>query len=105
MGVEGIRDVHVRLAGEADSRAVQMFFRHAAFPDVLFAYRSWPPSVDPHERVWLAEELATGALHRIMRRQAVVDLDGVVWLQLLGQRLVAEPMASGSRPDKSETPG
>jgi hypothetical protein len=104
MGVEGIRVTAVRIAGSADSRAVHMFFRYARFADVLFAYRSMRADADPHERVWLAEEIATGALHRIMRsEQPVADRDGVVWLHLSGQRLVAGPMASDARPVKRES--
>jgi hypothetical protein len=98
MGAEGIRVTVVRIAGTADSRAVHMFFRDAKFAGVLFAYRSMQAVADPHERVWLAEEIATGALHRIMRsEQPIADRDGVVWLHLCGQRLVALPMASDAR--------
>ena len=104
MGAEGIRVAGVRIAGKADSRAVHMFFRHSGFPDVLFAYRSMPAGPDPHERAWLAEEIATGALHRIMRsEQPVAKRGGVVWLHLCGQRLVGGPMASGSRPVNPES--
>jgi len=98
MGVDGIRAIVVQVAREANARAVRMFFRHDEFPGVLFAYRSWPAGTDPHECVWLAEEIATGALHRMMRsKPGVADADGVVWIQLLGQHLVARPGASAGQ--------
>lgn len=91
MGAVRLRVVAVRLVERAGAQAVALFFRHEEFPDVLFAYRAMPPGADPHERVWLAEELATGGLVRIMRAaRPVADVDGVVWLELRGSRLVAE---------------
>lgn len=90
----------VRVAGTPDSPVVHMFFRLESFSEVVFAYRSLPAGVDPHELLWLAEELATGALHRIMRSEpTLADPDGVIWLQLRGQLLVAGP--SAQRPAES----
>jgi hypothetical protein len=82
MGAE-IRVVAVRTVGKAGARAVAVFFRHDGFPDVLFAYRCMPPGTDRHERVWLAEALATGGLHTVMHRtEPNADADGVVWLRM-----------------------
>lgn len=97
MGVAGIRAVVVEVPKGADAGAIRMFFRHAEFPGVLFAYRSWPAGTDPHERVWLVKEIATGALRRVMQSEpAVADADGVVWIQLDGQCLVARPRAAST---------
>lgn len=87
-----IRVVMVRIVGRATSRAVAVFFHHDDFPDVFFAYRPvLATGTDPHEGVWLAEELATGGLHQMMRRgEPAADVDGVVWLRLRGSTLVAE---------------
>ncbi|MBW4078771.1 MAG: hypothetical protein HIU84_09770, partial [Acidobacteria bacterium] len=50
-----------------DGSSVELFFSYGEFPDARFAYRAKAPGEDVHETLWLAEELATGALHRIMR--------------------------------------
>lgn len=64
---------------------------HDDFPGELFAFRCVVPGEEPHERVWLAEELATSGLHRLMQSNRVDrDVDGVVWLQLRGWVLVPE---------------
>lgn len=90
MGAD-IRVVTARIVGRADSRTVALFFQHDEFSDVLFAYRCCPPGTEPHKPLWLAEELATGALRRIMRSgQSLADIDGVVWLRVRGSVLVAE---------------
>ncbi len=86
----GIGAITVRIAGTGDGRRVVVFFRQPDFPDELFGYRCMPPGADRHELVWLGEELATGALHRLMRSgTGTPDTDGVVWLRLRGSTLVA----------------
>jgi len=54
----------------SDGQKVVLFFSHSDFPDTRFGYLAEAPSGDVHEVLWLAEELATGALHRIMRDPA-----------------------------------
>lgn len=72
---------------------VVAFFRQDDFPDVLFAYQSLPPGADRYEQIWLAEEIATGALRRMMRDgERLADADGVVWIRLHGALLVAGRM-------------
>lgn len=72
----------------SDGQRVELFFSHADFPDASFGYRAKTPGRDPHEQLWLAEELATGALHRLMRdTAAVADSAGMTWLRLDGQEL------------------
>ena len=74
-----------------DGQAVVLLFSHDDFPDARFGYLAKAPTEDDHEDVWLAEELATGALHRIMRDVAPVpDAAGVTWLRLDGQLLRAD---------------
>jgi hypothetical protein len=90
MGVKGLRVTDVQVVGTADSPRVHMCFQHENFSGALFAYESMPAGVDRHELVWLAEELATGALHRLMRdEQPLADKDGLIWVRLRGQVLAA----------------
>jgi len=70
---------------------VEFFFLHSDFPDARFGYRAKAPGEDVHEKLWLAEELATGALHRIMRDiTPPADAAGTTWLRLDGQLLRAD---------------
>ncbi|MDA8071699.1 MAG: hypothetical protein M0Z82_08880 [Actinomycetota bacterium] len=90
MGVKGLRVAGTRIVDTGESRSVEVLFGHDGFVGELFGYRCMAPGDDPHERVWLAEELATGALHRLMRDGRVDrDADGVVWLRLRGSVLVS----------------
>jgi len=74
-----------------DGERVVLYFSHSDFPDAHFGYRSKAPNEDAYEEVWLAEELATGALHRIMREAAPAPDDrGITWLYLHGQLLRAD---------------
>lgn len=67
---------------------VVLFFSHGDFPDARFAYRAKAPGEDAHEELWLLEELAVGALHRVMRGDAPTrDAAGTTWLRLDGQLL------------------
>lgn len=90
MGVKGLRVAGTHIVGQG-SPTVALFFRLGDFPGELFAYRCMVPGEDPHEQVWLAEELATGALHRLVRDGRVDRVvDGVVWIRLRGSVLVPE---------------
>ena len=65
-GVTGLRGAEVVLSG-APGRRVVLLFSHVDFAGVRFGYRCKPPGEDRYEEVWLAEELATGALQPRMR--------------------------------------
>lgn len=74
-----------------DVQRVEIFFTHSSFPNARFGYRAKAPGEDIHEKLWLAEELATGALHRIMRdTNPTADAKGITWLRLDGQLLRAD---------------
>ena len=51
-----------------DGQRVEFFVTHKDFPSARCGYRANAPGHDDHAKLWLAEELATGALHRIMRK-------------------------------------
>jgi len=70
------------------SQRVELLFLHSDFPDARFGYRAKAPGEDIHEKLWLAEELAAGALHRIMRDiTPAADAAGTTWFRLDGQLL------------------
>ena len=71
-----------------DGQRVELFFSHDDFPDARWGYRAKAPGEDSHEQLWLGEELATGALHRIMRETTpIADSAGITWLRMDGQLL------------------
>jgi len=77
-----------------DGQRVELFFSHGDFPETRFGYQAKAPSEDDHEKLWLAEELATGALHRIMHDATpAADSAGITWLRLDGQLLRADSLA------------
>jgi len=59
-----VHDCEARVTG--DGRVV-LLFAHHDFPAVRFGYRCKPPGQARLEELWLSEEIATGALHRMMR--------------------------------------
>jgi hypothetical protein len=71
-----------------DGQRVELFFSHKDFPSARFGYRAKAPGQDDHEKLLLTEELATGALHRIMRdAPPTADATGITWLRLDEQLL------------------
>ncbi len=86
LGATQVRTADATL-GE-DGEGVVLRFSHGRFPNVRFGYRAKPPGEDDDEELWLAEELATGALDRIMSDSPPpTDPAGVTWLRLDGQVL------------------
>ena len=85
----GVPQVQAADATSSDGdQQVVLFFSHSDFPDARFAYRAKAPGEDAHEELWLLEELAVGALHRILRDDApTCDAAGTTWLRLDGQLL------------------
>lgn len=91
LGVRGLRDCETAVTATGADARVNLFFSHEDFPGVRFGYRCLEPGDDPYEEVWLCEELATGALHRMMGYDAPVPAeDGIVWTRLHGQLLGAD---------------
>jgi hypothetical protein len=88
----GAPQVHATDATISDGgQKVELFFSHRDFPDARFGYHAKTPGDDVHEKLWLAEELATGALHRIMRDTTpAADAAGITWLRLDEQLLRAD---------------
>jgi hypothetical protein len=87
----GARQVHTAEISVSDgNQKVVLFFSHTEFPDARFAYAAKATGEDDHEALWLAEELATGALHRVMSGSVPApDVAGITCLRLEGQLLRA----------------
>ena len=89
LGAPQVHTPHATIS--EDGQRVELLFSHADFPSTLFGYRAKAPGEDVNETLWLAEELATGALHRIMRdTAATIDATGMTWLRLDAQLLRAD---------------
>lgn len=86
-----------------DGLKVILFFSHRDFLNARFDYRAKAPDEDDHEKLWLAEELATKALHRIMRdTTSAADPAETTWLRMHGQRLRVDSSArAAATPDPS----
>jgi hypothetical protein len=83
-----IYDIDVTVGGEQGSFAVVVCFSHVAFSALRFAYRCEAPGADRYEIVWFREELATGALQRMMDYDSPQPApDGLIWTQLYGALL------------------
>ncbi|HUY43592.1 MAG TPA: hypothetical protein VMU98_07510 [Acidimicrobiales bacterium] len=66
-----------------DGQRVELIFSHTDFSNARFGYRAEAPGEDVHEKLWLVEELAMGALHGIMRNTTpATDAAGITWLRL-----------------------
>jgi len=88
MGARKVRSGETGVIDDGASRSVVFLFSHDDFPDARFGYQCKPPADDPYEEIWLAEELATGALHRMMRYdEPRADAGGIIWTRLYGQLL------------------
>jgi hypothetical protein len=91
MGARKVRDCEAQITGEGVGRRVVLLFSHGDFPAIRFGYRCKAPGEDRYEEVSLGEELATGALHRMMSyERPVPGEDGIIWTRLHGDLLGEE---------------
>lgn len=94
LGVLGLRDVEA--VAPQERSGLRLSFRLEAFPGLCFCYLAKSPGEDDHEALWLAEQIATGALARLRREGALVpDGAGTVWLVVEGSRLVTTERPAG----------
>jgi hypothetical protein len=78
-----IRDVtgaEVLITGSGPGRRIAVLFSYPHFPGIRFGHR-FPrePGRGTHERIWLMEEIDTGALDRMMQDPPAPDDAGVIW--------------------------
>jgi hypothetical protein len=78
--IENLTDTEVLLNGIGPSRRVAVLFSHTHFPDLRFGHRfPLEPYAKDYESIWLMEEIDTGALHRMMKKQPAADSTGIIW--------------------------
>ena len=68
------------MTGRGPGRCVAVLFSHQDFPGARFGHRFFlEPGADDYEKIWLMEDLDTGALHRMMRNEPAADDAGIIW--------------------------
>jgi hypothetical protein len=78
--ITGVTDTEVIVTGAGPGRCVAVLFCHEGFPGARFGHRfPLEPYGEGHEKIWLMEEIDTGALHRMMRTDPAADSAGVIW--------------------------
>jgi len=75
-----VTDTEVILTGRGPGRCVAVLFSHEHFPGARFGHRfPLEPFAEGHEKIWLMEEIDTGALHRLMGNGPAADDAGIIW--------------------------
>jgi hypothetical protein len=78
--IDNVTDAEVIITGSGPGRRIAVLFSHEHFPGIRFGHRfRREPSRETHERIWLKEEIETGALHRMMQDPPASDDAGVMW--------------------------
>ncbi len=78
--IAGVTDTEVIITGHGARRGVAVLFSHQDFPGARFGHRfPLEPYGEGHEKIWLMEEIGTGALHRMMRNEPAADDAGIIW--------------------------
>ena len=68
------------IIGRGPGRCVAVLFSHRDFPGARFGHRFFlEPGAEDYEKIWLMEDLDTGALHRMMRNEPAADDAGIIW--------------------------
>ena len=78
--IRGVTDTEVIITGRGPGRCVAVLFSHQDFPNARFGHRfPLEPFGEDREKIWLKEELDTGALHHMMDTQPAADDAGIIW--------------------------
>jgi hypothetical protein len=73
-------DTDVIMIGRGPGRRVAVLFFHRDFPKARFGHRFFlEPCAEDYEKIWLKEDIDTGALHHMMRNQPTADSAGIIW--------------------------
>jgi len=71
-------DPDVLITGSDEDRRVTILFSYRDFPGVRFGHRF--PLDDPGlDKIWLKEEIETGASDRMMETHPSADSTGIIW--------------------------
>ena len=78
--IDNVTDTEVIITGTGAGRRIAVLFSHEHFPGIRFGHRfRREPGRETNERIWLKEEIETGALHRMMQEPPAPDDAGVIW--------------------------
>jgi hypothetical protein len=78
--IDDVTDAEVFITGSGPDRRIAVLFSHEHFPGIRFGHRfQREPGRETNERIWLKEEIETGALHRMMQDPPAPDDAGVIW--------------------------
>lgn len=76
--INGVSDPDVLITGSDEDQRVTILFSYRDFPGVRFGHRF--PLDDPGlDKIWLKEEIETGALDRLMETHPSADSTGIMW--------------------------
>jgi len=78
--ITNVTDAEVLITGSGPERRIAVLFSHEHFPGIRFGHRfRREPGRETYERIWLKEEIETGALRRMMQDSPAPDEAGVIW--------------------------
>jgi hypothetical protein len=78
--IDRVTDAEVIITGASPHRRVAVLFSHQDFPGARFGHH-FPadPYMTALEKIWLKEEIETGALDRMMQIPPAADETGIIW--------------------------
>lgn len=78
--IDQVTDAEVIITGAGPQRWVAILLYHQDFPGVRFGHH-FPPDPDAAalDKIWLKEEIETGALDRMMQTPPAADETGIIW--------------------------
>jgi hypothetical protein len=76
--INGVSDPDVLITGSDEDQRVTILFSYRDFPGVRFGHR-FPPDDPGLDKIWLKEEIETGALDRLMETHPSADSTGIIW--------------------------
>jgi hypothetical protein len=76
--IDHVSDAEVIITGTGQERCVAVLFSYRDFPGIRFGHR-FPPDDAGLDKIWLKEEIETGALDRMMAAPPAPDSAGITW--------------------------
>ncbi len=78
--IDKVTEAEVIITGTGSGRRIAVLFSHEDFPGIRFGHRfRREPGRETNERIWLKEEIETGALDRMMQDPPAPNDSGVIW--------------------------
>jgi hypothetical protein len=82
--IDHVSDAEVIITGTGEERCVAVLFSYRDFPGTRFGHR-FPPGDPALDKIWLKEEIETGALDHMMANPPAPDSAGIVWTTWLDE--------------------